>query len=783
MKNILLFIVLCVCVAANATGPDNSKLLSTISTAESLYNQYGKETSVGHRTMAAAINAAKAYANDKYFGAPTLDTVRQQLEVAITLYKYANSKQHPFNMNEVITNRSFSSKNGKVNYDGWRLDTKGMKGAESTITRDSEKENFHYSVSATIIDSTKLYQSIPLMWGTYRFSAKMRVTEQDDVTDQHLFAESWGRGLSHGQWQNRNWIQMVSTDTIKQASADWQNMETVYSLTHNYDMISEQVKIESVLSSGDFVTSVFKGLSHSTDIGARSKGDGSSSAGKFDFKELSIDVIGNDYTTSNYAHTFITHAMRMYLPSVYNKRFTAAVNAQLKSLHDKNEEYAITGKKEYTATQEELQQLQDELSESFWNSLTMSGAYERLGKLIDIVSETFGNITNHDIKCYNKLLNALEEAVDTYLHALTPAELINAYEPLLLAYDEYVNNPTTIVKVGESLDFTHKIVNPSFEFATTEGWDFDTTIPDAGAVTDCPAGNLPNKNGLYFFSSLPYDTETRNSLSQTITGLRSGIYSISSVVDCMSNKVNMFANGNSVYYKTQNLGDGTNCAITNVMVGNDGILTFGSESYDYYLLADNFKLQYNGTVASAKMSVTNAHYATFIAPFDVELPDDVYAYSINGVSGTTLNCQEISSTIPANTPVLIYSSKIFEKTFTGVPVIRTDGYDYGWLTGVYSTTLVPAGKYSLQNQNGKVMFYIVNQYNEPSIAANRAYLSVDASDAKEYYELELPEPSGIYNTYVRTNQDNGTIYNLNGQQVNRSYRGISILNGKKYLKK
>ena len=49
-------------------------------------------------------------------------------------------------------------------------------------------------------------------------------------------------------------------------------------------------------------------------------------------------------------------------------------------------------------------------------------------------------------------------------------------------------------------------------------------------------------------------------------------------------------------------------------------------------------------------------------------------------------------------------------------------------------------------------------------------------------ELKVPDPSGV-NTINVVKADNGAIYNVAGQKVNAGYKGLVILNGKKYVNK
>ena len=58
----------------------------------------------------------------------------------------------------------------------------------------------------------------------------------------------------------------------------------------------------------------------------------------------------------------------------------------------------------------------------------------------------------------------------------------------------------------------------------------------------------------------------------------------------------------------------------------------------------------------------------------------------------------------------------------------------------------------------------------------------EAEGAKPFYALGVSAPTGINNAVVEE-KVNGVVYNLNGQRVNNSYKGVVIVNGKKVVKK
>jgi hypothetical protein len=179
--------------------------------------------------------------------------------------------------------------------------------------------------------------------------------------------------------------------------------------------------------------------------------------------------------------------------------------------------------------------------------------------------------------------------------------------------------------------------------------------------------------------------------------------------------------------------------------------------------------------AVVTMSIGDAHYSTFIAPFDVEIPEGVTATKITGVDVTTLTEEVVEDIIPANIPVVLYSENTVSETFSGANTATEDSYKVGLLTGVYSATPAPVGSYVLQNHDGKVAFYQVNE-TKPTVKANRAYLTVD-SNVKAFYFGENTDAIQS----IEAESEQGAIYNLAGQRVSKATKGIFIKNGRKVV--
>ena len=168
-----------------------------------------------------------------------------------------------------------------------------------------------------------------------------------------------------------------------------------------------------------------------------------------------------------------------------------------------------------------------------------------------------------------------------------------------------------------------------------------------------------------------------------------------------------------------------------------------------------------------------------MAPFDVTIPSGVKAYTVDGVTGAELNMTEVTTTIPANTPVVLQATTDVNEKFYGVAA--TAEAKAGLLTGVYTDTPAPEGKYVLQNQGEGAKFYLVEAGKQPTVKAGHAYLTAPSAGVKAFGFDAIA--TAITELTEKTEATEGVVYNLQGQRVNTLQRGINIVNGKKVLVK
>ena len=205
----------------------------------------------------------------------------------------------------------------------------------------------------------------------------------------------------------------------------------------------------------------------------------------------------------------------------------------------------------------------------------------------------------------------------------------------------------------------------------------------------------------------------------------------------------------------------------------------GSQDAGVYTVNSHIDFQIVETQKpSITINTTAAGWGTTMLPFAAEKPADVKVYSCAAVDGATLTLVEVSS-LEANKPYIIEGA--WNETLTGDAQGTALTYEEGLLTGTYERIPAPNGCYILQKQDEKVGFFKVDtEVAHPNVPANRAYLTVPASDdVKAFY---FGDTTGINN--LLNDLQNGSIYDLNGRKVQRMQKGnVYIVNGKKVVVK
>lgn len=177
------------------------------------------------------------------------------------------------------------------------------------------------------------------------------------------------------------------------------------------------------------------------------------------------------------------------------------------------------------------------------------------------------------------------------------------------------------------------------------------------------------------------------------------------------------------------------------------------------------------------LEMMGAHsFATCYLPFGVHI-DGAVAYALDyNEDKTRLITRRMGEEIPANTPMLLVSMEGNE-----VARLTIDKRVGGVYSTVLNGTLVPmdsnAARLILGNRNGMPGFY---PWNGGVLSAGQCFLVKDEDMSDDGLEIDINDIVLTVDKLHPTISSDTPRYNLSGQKVNLHYKGIVIVNGRKY---
>ena len=178
------------------------------------------------------------------------------------------------------------------------------------------------------------------------------------------------------------------------------------------------------------------------------------------------------------------------------------------------------------------------------------------------------------------------------------------------------------------------------------------------------------------------------------------------------------------------------------------------------------------------VTVGASGYATYCSENALDFTDvtEITAY-VGTIDGTHLTFTPITQ-VPANTGLLL---KAEGGATVDVPVIASAPAltITNCLTGTNEAITLDEDDYILNVVNGKAGFYrATTQFT--ALAAHRAYISAEAGQGVKSFIFDDDDATAIGT--VESFTEEGAIYNVAGQRLQKMQKGINIVNGKKILK-
>lgn len=199
------------------------------------------------------------------------------------------------------------------------------------------------------------------------------------------------------------------------------------------------------------------------------------------------------------------------------------------------------------------------------------------------------------------------------------------------------------------------------------------------------------------------------------------------------------------------------------------------------------------------LTISSVGYATlYYGDRALMVPDGVTAttYSVTDGKLTESKTYEAGEIIPGGEAVVLKGAAGEYKFIATSTTVENDannklkGSDVAAMTtgGVYYYALRAKAK---NGPGGPGFYWMDSKGTEPfENGAHKAYLALDgqfakaqeANEAKSFFLFE-EATTGISNAQTENKSVNGLRYNLSGKRVGSSYKGIVIVNGKKFIQK
>ena len=199
-----------------------------------------------------------------------------------------------------------------------------------------------------------------------------------------------------------------------------------------------------------------------------------------------------------------------------------------------------------------------------------------------------------------------------------------------------------------------------------------------------------------------------------------------------------------------------------------------------------FYVEIYGTTSATTEPITPAKtYTTYVPTHNLDFTstNKLTAFIATSATASTVTMTSVDK-VPAGTPIVVKATETGSAINVNVTTTTDDVSANLLKAGDGTTSIGGTSKYDYLLSDGK--FY---RAEEGTIAVGKAYLHLDAAPAAGSRELSIVfegETTGISNVDVNTNDNfdaNAPMYNLAGQRVTKSYKGVVIVNGKKMLNK
>lgn len=202
-------------------------------------------------------------------------------------------------------------------------------------------------------------------------------------------------------------------------------------------------------------------------------------------------------------------------------------------------------------------------------------------------------------------------------------------------------------------------------------------------------------------------------------------------------------------------------------------------SYSIFSSTNYSKVQLYKKVTVETLTTSAGGYATYSADYAVNYSDlGLKAYTLTvDETKKTVTAKEFTGVVPAGGAVLVKGTTSTAYTLTPATTEGDATFATDLKTGA---TKANGTQYGFTTKFGTPAFAQVASGQD--IPAKKGYIVLSGASAAKYSICFGDEATGIQ-TIEAASAANAAMYNLAGQRVDKAYKGIVIVNGKKYLNK
>lgn len=533
--------------------------------------------------------------------------------------------------------------------------------------------------------------------------------------------------------------------------------------------------------------------------------------------EAGADVIHNwasfgDYTVMAKPSVFTSTAAYNQAVDNANAALTADANKVVKGEELTNLNAALSADK--GETMESIDAATKNIQEC---TTAFTAAQPKYQALVDAKSLEQEELAYASKDRYTAFTRSKEATATTAADAETQANAI------ISARRAYVESNGMAEGVKGAEDCTAKVVNPNFA-NQKEGWEEGQDKKGTTLIGETWTNADGTKGGYYYDY---YNKENNMYLSQTVSGLAAGKYIVTVKARASQNLSYMYVriNGNNATHinAIDNTGGvfdrGWSDYTTEFTVGDDGqvIIAVGhykpdgvnnkggwfgfgdvrlvrlSEAVTLDEAVDNDVEAKEAADVTLKRKFVANKWNTLVLPFAVSDADvkttfgaDAKIVEYRNADDANINFTTSTKGIEANVPVLIMPAAVNAEntyTFNSVSIVVADpkavGKSYSFV-GSYKPYNLVNDDYMLYADK----WWKTETGDKYKIKAFRAYIKANGivEAAKQLNLVIDGQTTGLKLNTVNGNIE-GETYNIAGQRVANSYKGLIIKNGKKIIKK